>query len=117
MSGGMVTEDAAAKIAARLRELWRTSKPTVLERMTALHTACSSLVQNPGDAEARLAGLEAAHKLAGVLGIFGMPQGSEIASAIEALLKAGETLSPGDLAILRGQIADLDAVIAAKADQ
>ena len=109
-----VTEDAAAKIAARLQELWRTSKPQILERMAVLHSSCEGLAENSANAGARSSGLEAAHKLSGVLGVFGLPQGSEIASSIEFLLKPGELLTADDLATLRMSVAELDAMIAAK---
>jgi HPt (histidine-containing phosphotransfer) domain-containing protein len=111
-----MSEDAAARIAARLTELWRTSKPQVLERLNLLRSASAALTENPADSEARSSGLEAAHKLSGVLGVFGLPQGSEIASSIEFLLESGEPLTSEDLSILGRQIADLDAVIASKAD-
>ena len=109
-----MTQDAAAKIAARLTELWRTSLPTILERMNLLRTVCAALTEDPADHEARASGLEAAHKLSGVLGVFGLPQGSELASEIEFLLKSEEPLTPEDLNDLRDQIADLDAVIASR---
>jgi HPt (histidine-containing phosphotransfer) domain-containing protein len=109
-----MTEDAAAKIAARLTELWRTSRPIIVERIDALHSACDTLVQNPADAEACTNGLEAAHKLSGVLGVFGLPQGSEIASTIEFRLKSEHPLTPEDLSTLRNQIAALDAIIASR---
>ena len=111
-----MTEDAATRIAARLTELWRTSRPTILERLTILQSACDSLTQNPLNTEARTEGLEAAHKLSGVLGVFGLPQGSEIASSIEFLLKSGEPLTADDLSSLREQITDLDAVIASRSE-
>lgn len=111
-----MTGDAAARIAARLTELWRTSRPTILQRMTLLHSACDRLTQNPLDTDARAEGLEAAHKLSGVLGVFGLPQGSEIASSIEFHLKSTEPLNPEDLSSLRDRIADLDAVIAARGE-
>ena len=113
---GIMTEDAAARVAARLRELWSTSRPTVLERMRVLDSACASLDENPGDAEARSSGREAAHKLSGVLGVFGMPQGSEIASTIEFLLKSDEPLTGDDLTRLREWVGALDSVIASKSD-
>ncbi|MFY9747620.1 MAG: Hpt domain-containing protein [Acidobacteriaceae bacterium] len=109
-----MSEDAAAKIAARLTELWGTSRPTVLERMKLLRSACDGLAENPADMEARATGREAAHKLSGVLGVFGLPQGSEIAASVEHLLTSTEALTANDLAELRRQIAELDAVIAAK---
>jgi len=108
---------AAEKIASRLAELWQTSRPTILERMLALHTAEEALAANPLDQEARDRGREAAHKLSGVLGIFGLPQGSELASALEETLKSPEPLLPSDLATLKTRIAELDAVIAAKSPQ
>jgi len=109
-------EDAAAKIAARLTELWRTSRPTIVERMDVLQSSCDSLSQNPLNTNARAEGLEAAHKLSGVLGVFGLPQGSEVASSIEFLLKSGEPLTSDDLASLRESIATLDEIIASRGD-
>jgi|ERR1700728_1559484 HPt (histidine-containing phosphotransfer) domain-containing protein len=109
-----MTEDAASRIAARLTELWRTSQPTILERVQLLRSSCDTLTQNPADAEARTNGLEAAHKLSGVLGVFGLPQGSELASEIEFLLKSDQPLTSADLSILRDHISALDAIIASR---
>ena len=109
-----MSENAAAKLAARLSELWRTSRPTVLERLTILHSACESLIRDPANREARTAGREAAHKLSGVLGVFGLPQGSEIAASIEQMLESELLLTPQDLSALRDSIAHLDAVVASK---
>lgn len=106
--------DAAAKIASRLAELWQTSKPAILERTAILHAACERLSRNPGDSEARSGGREAAHKLSGVLGVFGLPRGSEIAAAIEDLLVHQNPLTQDSLARLETLIADLDAVIASR---
>jgi HPt (histidine-containing phosphotransfer) domain-containing protein len=109
-----MTEDAAAKIAARLTELWRTSRPIILERLSLLRSVCDALKRNPADTEARSTGREAAHKLSGVLGVFGLPQGSELASSIEFQLKSDERLTEDDLSTLRELVADLDAVIASR---
>ena len=112
-----MSETAAEKIASRLAELWLTSRPTILERMALLRAACEALAAHPDDGSARNSGREAAHKLSGVLGMFGLPQGSEIASSLEELLKSTAPLTPADLSWLRGGIADLDEVIAAKSRQ
>jgi len=109
-----MNEAAAEKIASRLAELWQTSRPTILERMTVLHAAAEALAANPLDQESRERGREAAHKLSGVLGIFGLPQGSEIASRLEDLLKSAEPLQPDDIRRVRSQIGELEAVIASK---
>ncbi|HEY1807477.1 MAG TPA: Hpt domain-containing protein [Acidobacteriaceae bacterium] len=112
-----MNEAAAEKIASRLAELWQTSRPIILQRMAALHDAREALEANPLDQEARDRGREAAHKLSGVLGIFALPQGSEIASMLEEQLKSATPLLPDDLAILQARIAELDAVIASKSGQ
>lgn len=112
-----MNEAAAEKIAARLAELWQTSRPTILERLSVLQAAEEALAANPLDHEARERGREAAHKLSGVLGLFGLPQGSELAAALEDTLKSPEPLLPSDLASLRARIAELDAVIASKSRQ
>lgn len=109
-----MTETAAEKIAARLAELWQTSRPTILERMAALQACSQALAANSRDQGARDSGREAAHKLSGVLGIFGLPQGSEIASVLEEQLKSAAPLLPDDLTLLQSRIAELDAVIASK---
>jgi HPt (histidine-containing phosphotransfer) domain-containing protein len=111
-----MSEDPAAKIAARLTELWRTSRPTVLERMAILHAACDSLTANRGDSQARTQAIDAAHKLSGVLGVFGLPRGSQIASSIETLLAGDEYLTTANLFALHGRVAELDAVIASRPD-
>jgi HPt (histidine-containing phosphotransfer) domain-containing protein len=112
-----MSEDPAAKIAARLTELWRTSRPTVLERMAVLQATFDSLSASPANREARTQARDAAHKLSGVLGVFGLPQGSQIASAIEDLLTGGEPLTTANLSALRRRITDLDTVIASKPDR
>ncbi len=106
--------DPASIVASRLADLWRTSRPTVLERMAILRDARQSLAADPADGEARARGREAAHKLSGVLGVFGLPRGSELAAEIEAVLKAAAPLTPDQLSSLAGRIVELDAVIAAK---
>lgn len=112
-----MNETAAEKIASRLAELWQTSRPTILERIAVLHDACEALSADGSDQTARESGREAAHKLSGVLGIFGLPQGSAIAAEIEERLKSPAVLSASDVAWLRHCIAELDAVIASKSSQ
>lgn len=111
-----MSQDAAAKIAARLDELWRTSRPVVLERVAVLQTAYARLAADREDAGARTSGHEAAHKLAGVLGVFGLPRGSELASQIESLLASESRITSEEVAALDPLIAELDSVIAAKSE-
>jgi HPt (histidine-containing phosphotransfer) domain-containing protein len=114
MSGPV--DDPAAVIAARLAQLWRTSRPTILERLAALKTAHAALVANAAHAAARSDAREAAHKLSGVLGVFGLPQGSELAHNLEERLKSADALSAADLIAMAGEIESLEVMIAAKGD-
>lgn len=107
--------DPASIVAARLAELWRKSLPTTLERLAALRTACEALGCNPANAEARTTGREAAHKLSGSLGVFGLPRGTELAAAMEDLLKSSEPLTRQAVAWLAQQAGELEAVIASSA--
>ena len=106
--------DPAAIVAARLAELWQKSLPTTLERLAALHAACDALGRNPADSEARSAGREAAHKLSGSLGVFGLPRGTELAAKLEEILKSTDPLGQQATITLRTLIDDLEAVIAAR---
>jgi HPt (histidine-containing phosphotransfer) domain-containing protein len=111
-----MSDPAATVIAARLAQLWRTSRPTILERLCVLKTAHTALVANAGDASARNEAREAAHKLSGVLGIFGLPQGSDLAHHLEERLKSADPLSAADLIAIAGEIESLDAMVAAKGE-
>lgn len=106
--------DPAAALASKLSELWKVSRPVILDRIVALRASHASLQADIADAQARREGREVAHKLAGVLGTFGLPQGSAIASSIESLLMTDTPLTPDDVSALGAQIAELDALIAAK---
>jgi HPt (histidine-containing phosphotransfer) domain-containing protein len=108
--------DPGAAIAARLAQLWRTSRPTIFERLAVLKTAHAALVANAGDAAQRGEAREAAHKLSGVLGIFGLPQGSELAHHLEERLKSADALTASDLIAMAGEIESLEALIAAKGE-
>jgi HPt (histidine-containing phosphotransfer) domain-containing protein len=106
--------DAAAQVAARLAEIWRKSRPVVMERLEVLRTAHQRLSEDTQDAAARELGREAAHRLAGILGVFGLAQGGEIASEMEGLLKSPDPLTTNELTQLGTQLAALEAEVASK---
>lgn len=106
--------DAAAVLAARISDLWMASRRTVLERVAVLKEAQPALHADVTDEAARRAGREAAHKLSGVLGVFGMPRGSEVASTMEHLLASENRLDAAGLTLLDENLAELERLIAAK---
>lgn len=68
-------------------QLWQQSHGLMVERMTVLYQAVSELEQNGTLSETvQQAARQAAHKLAGVLGMFDRPTGTELARQIEAML-------------------------------
>ncbi len=73
--------------------LWERKRPLMLQRLTVLDRAAEAAAN--GQMESRLSeeALDEAHKLAGSLGTFGFPQGTEIARELEAGLELG-TLAP-----------------------
>lgn len=105
---------AQSLLAAKLSELWLASRSTILQRLADLRSAHEDLTLNLDNEDARHRGRDVAHKLAGVLGTFGLPQGSKIASAIETTLTDAAPLTPADISTLGAHIAELDAVIASK---
>ena len=106
--------DPTAILAERLAEMWRRSRPSVLERVDILRAVYEQLGIDAQNMEAQQRGREAAHKLAGILGVFGLSEGGEIASEIEGLLKSAMPLTAGDLAEFGTQLARLETLIASK---
>lgn len=79
---------AEAKVDNLIAELWQRHLPSLRERLdlldrTAAQASSGALAEAPR-AEAQ----SIAHKLAGNLGMFGYPRGSEVASQMEHILKA-----------------------------
>jgi len=104
----------AHDLEALLQTLWKNNYPTLLERLKTLRDAQSELATGSLKDQTRKDGEAAAHKLAGVLGTFGLPQGSKLASKIEALL-AQETGLDGERGRELGEWLDeLEAVVSSK---
>ena len=78
-----------------------------MERLSVIEEARTAASSTALDDEVRGKAESAAHKLAGVLGSIGLPEGSKIASEIEALLQPGDTLTPGQVLVLSELVADL----------
>jgi DNA-binding response OmpR family regulator/HPt (histidine-containing phosphotransfer) domain-containing protein len=69
--------------------LWEEARPRALERVAVVEDAVAALMAGAlGDEERDRARAEA-HKLAGALGTFGVPEGSTIARTLEEKLAAG----------------------------
>ena len=69
-----------------LTALWQQHYSTMLERLSCLQRAESALQKGQLNDELRRDASRAAHKLAGVLGMFGRDEGTEVARALETVL-------------------------------
>jgi HPt (histidine-containing phosphotransfer) domain-containing protein len=78
-------ETAATPFAEAMNRLWEKHLPQIEERVATLRRAAENLANGAlTDLEQKQASAEA-HKLAGVLGTFGLKDGTELAREAEAL--------------------------------
>jgi HPt (histidine-containing phosphotransfer) domain-containing protein len=73
-----------------LDRLWKQFLPQIEERVAALESAGAALAANRLSRDKREAAHAAAHKLAGILGTFGLTRGTILAREAEVLY-SGET--------------------------
>jgi len=107
-------EEVTGKLHELLTNLWSRSQQTIADRLNVLHASHRTLRVTPTDAAARRAGADAAHKLAGILGTFGLPTGTEIARRIEVLLDSSASLRKFELDTLQHSIGQLQQMIEEK---
>jgi HPt (histidine-containing phosphotransfer) domain-containing protein len=100
------------KLQTMLTALWERSRHTVMERAALLENAGALLKENRMDDATQQRAVDSAHKLAGVLGTFGLPRGTDLAREAEGLF--GKSTPPSKLEIERLQIllAELTSLIA-----
>jgi HPt (histidine-containing phosphotransfer) domain-containing protein len=107
-------EEITGKLHDLLATLWSRSRETISERLDILRTTHRALRANSTDKNARRAGADAAHKLAGILGTFGLPDGTNLARQVEVMLESAAPISPFDLEALQRAIDQLHLMIEAK---
>jgi HPt (histidine-containing phosphotransfer) domain-containing protein len=97
------------KIEALLADLWQRHLPALRERLDLLDRTAAEASSGTLTEASRLEALSIAHKLAGNLGMFGHQQATEIASALEQILKSP---TPETLAALPSMTSDLRSKLA-----
>jgi HPt (histidine-containing phosphotransfer) domain-containing protein len=93
-----------------LAQLWRKNLPVIRERLDLMDKLAAAAASGTLDEPTRIEALGIAHKLAGSLGMYGYPQGTEVASKIERILKSP---TPETLAMLHTLATDLRKSLAA----
>ncbi len=102
--------DPQPQIAEALKLLWQKFLPQMQERVAVLAEASSALQGGGLTAEQRTAAGAAAHKLAGVLGTFGLTEGTNLAREAEGICSSDGLLDPSAAArigAITKQLADL----------
>jgi HPt (histidine-containing phosphotransfer) domain-containing protein len=107
-------EEVTGKLHDLLATLWARSRQTISDRLDVLRATHRALRINPTDKKARRAGGDAAHKLAGILGTFGLPEGTNLARRVELMLEADAPIQTFDLDALQRTIDQLHQMIEAK---
>jgi HPt (histidine-containing phosphotransfer) domain-containing protein len=107
-------EEVTGKLHDLLATLWSRSQQNISDRLDVLRTAHRTLRTDPADKNARRAGADAAHKLAGILGTFGLPEGTNLARRIEVMLESGAPIGSFDLEGLQRTLDQLQQMIEVK---
>jgi HPt (histidine-containing phosphotransfer) domain-containing protein len=98
-----VSETVGSPLTEAMNRLWTKFLPQMMERVTTLQKAAESAARGAlGAAEQQTASSEA-HKLAGVLGTFGLQEGTELAREAENLY-AGHL---SDSAVISARLAQI----------
>ena len=77
--------DPQAALSAALDRLWVQYLPLMRERVEVLETAVQDFAAGPLSVDRQQAAQSAAHKLAGVLGTFGLTRGTVLARELEIM--------------------------------
>jgi HPt (histidine-containing phosphotransfer) domain-containing protein len=103
-----VNKAAQPALAAALERLWARFLPEIRERISILESAAHSLAAGSLAVAQREAAHAAAHKLAGTLGTFNLPRGTELARELElAYESAPDSSSAPRLAGLTSELRSL----------
>ena len=99
------------KLQTMISALWERSRHTVVERAALLRTAGDLLSDNGLDQATQQRAVDSAHKLAGVLGTFGLPQGTDLAREAEVLFGQSTPLGRDEIERLQLLLAELTRLI------
>jgi HPt (histidine-containing phosphotransfer) domain-containing protein len=105
-------QSAEQKLQTMLFALWERSRHTVAERAALLQAAGELWNDNRLDAATKMSAVDSAHKLAGVLGTFGLPRGTDLAREAEGLFAQSTPPGKAELKRLRHLLAELTRLIA-----
>ena len=83
-------------VAAAVGQLWARARGTMLERVAVLERAARAAAEGRLNGALRQQATDEAHRLAGALGTFGVPEGTRLAREAETRFGGGHYLKPAD---------------------
>jgi DNA-binding response OmpR family regulator len=83
-------------VAAAVGQLWARARGTMLERVAVLERAARAAADGRLNGALRQQATDEAHRLAGALGTFGVPEGTRLARDAETRFGGGHYLKPAD---------------------
>jgi HPt (histidine-containing phosphotransfer) domain-containing protein len=89
------TPAQAAQLKAALDQVWQKSLPLLRDRVSTLEQALTAIQANQLSPELRANAALEAHRLAGLLGTFGYPEGTDAARMFEIVFDSDAILQPG----------------------
>jgi HPt (histidine-containing phosphotransfer) domain-containing protein len=92
-----MTADAQNALSEAMDRMWDQFLPLMRERVEVLETAAQAFAAGPLSVELQQGAQSAAHKLAGVLGTFGLTRGTVLARELE-IMYSRESDPDSDLA-------------------
>jgi HPt (histidine-containing phosphotransfer) domain-containing protein len=101
-------------LSSALDRLWIQFLPQMEERVSTLEAACTALAAGTLSVDQRAEANTAAHKLAGVLGTFGLTKGTVLAREAEILYSGGPDTDPEEAARLTVIAAQLRTIVASR---
>lgn len=108
------TPSNQSDLSLALDQLWKQYLPAIQERVDVLESTAALLTQRELTSEERAAANSAAHKLAGVLGTFGLTKGTVLAREAEILYSGDPGTDPADTANLARIAASLKSIVAGR---
>jgi DNA-binding response OmpR family regulator/HPt (histidine-containing phosphotransfer) domain-containing protein len=98
----------------RLAEIWERHRDTMLDRVANIDRVITALENGSLTTEIRTNAQHSAHTLAGALGTFGLPLGTQVAKQIELLLSSEIDITPAHIPQCQAAVAELRREIESK---
>lgn len=105
--------DQNLDVQTQMNLLWTENRSMLLERLDMLERECWGWLRVPDDLAAGVIVRDLAHKMAGVMGTFGMKRGSMVASSIEKMV-AMPRYARGGVKTIYALLSELREIVRAK---